>query len=49
VKKLANLGHGKFYRAKLDAADRLLFTLILQRDPATARVGTGKGGVELIT
>ena len=23
VKKLANLGHGKFYRAKLDGADRL--------------------------
>jgi hypothetical protein len=28
VKKLANLSHGKFYRAKLDYANRLLFTLI---------------------
>ncbi|MBP6707706.1 MAG: ankyrin repeat domain-containing protein [Candidatus Accumulibacter sp.] len=28
VKKLANLGHGKFYRARLDDADRLLFTLV---------------------
>jgi hypothetical protein len=24
VKKLTNLSHGKFYRAKLDGADRLL-------------------------
>ena len=28
VKKLANLSHGKFYRAKLDDADRLLFALV---------------------
>lgn len=28
VKKLANLTHGKFYRAKLDYADRLLFSTI---------------------
>ena len=28
VKKLANLAHGKFYRAKLDYANRLLFTLV---------------------
>lgn len=28
VKKLANLTHGKFYRAKLDGADRLLFSLV---------------------
>jgi hypothetical protein len=28
VKKLANLSHGKFYRAKLDYASRLLFTLV---------------------
>lgn len=28
VKKLVNLGHGKYYRAKLDDADRLLFTLV---------------------
>src|SRR5487761_2308636 len=27
VKKLSNLAHGKFYRAKLDDADRLLFSL----------------------
>lgn len=28
VKKLANMSHGKYYRAKLDDADRLLFTLV---------------------
>src|SRR3990172_5052213 len=28
VKKLANMSHGKFYRAKLDDADRLLFSLV---------------------
>ncbi|OGU06826.1 MAG: hypothetical protein A2075_07080 [Geobacteraceae bacterium GWC2_58_44] len=28
VKKLTNLSHGKFYRAKLDHANRLLFTLV---------------------
>jgi hypothetical protein len=28
VKKLANLAHGKFYRAKLDYDDRLLFSTI---------------------
>lgn len=28
VKKLANLTHGNFYRAKLDYANRLLFTLV---------------------
>src|SRR4051812_14266181 len=28
VKKLTNLTHGKFYRAKLDYANRLLFTLV---------------------
>lgn len=28
VKKLANLAHGKFYRAKLDYANRLLFTIV---------------------
>ena len=32
VKKLANLSHGKFYRAKLDDANRLLFTLIRHND-----------------
>lgn len=28
VKKLANLAHGKFYRARLDGANRLLFALV---------------------
>ena len=28
VKKLANVRHGRFYRAKLDYANRLLFTLV---------------------
>jgi hypothetical protein len=30
VKKLVNISHGKFYRAKLDASNRLLFTLVRQ-------------------
>uniref|UniRef100_Q3APM8 Ankyrin n=1 Tax=Chlorobium chlorochromatii (strain CaD3) TaxID=340177 RepID=Q3APM8_CHLCH len=32
VKKLVNLTHGKFYRAKLDAANRLLFTFVRYGD-----------------
>ncbi len=36
VKKLANLAHGKFYRAKLDAADRLLFSLVRHGDEVCA-------------
>lgn len=36
VKKLANLSHGKFYRAKLDGADRLLFSLIRHGDEVCA-------------
>jgi len=32
VKKLASLTHGKFYRAKLDDADRLLFSLVRHGD-----------------
>ena len=36
VKKLANLSHGKFYRAKLDDADRLLFTLVRHGDEVCA-------------
>ena len=28
VKKLVNLHHGKFYRAKLDDSNRLLFALV---------------------
>jgi len=36
VKKLVNLTHGKFYRAKLDDADRLLFTLVRHGDEVCA-------------
>ena len=36
VKKLANPGHGKFYRANLDDADRLLFALIPPGDEVCA-------------
>ena len=36
VKKLANLHQGKFYRAKLDGADRLLFSLIRHGDEVCA-------------
>lgn len=36
VKKLANLGHGKFYRAKLGGADRLLFSLVRHGDEVCA-------------
>jgi hypothetical protein len=36
VKKLANLGHGKFYRARLDDADRLLFSLVRHGDEVCA-------------
>lgn len=36
VKKLANLGHGKFYRAKLGGADRLLFSLVRYGDEVCA-------------
>lgn len=32
VKKLANISHGKFYRAKLDDSDRLLFSLVRHGD-----------------
>ncbi|MEK7436654.1 MAG: ankyrin repeat domain-containing protein [Pseudomonadota bacterium] len=32
VKKLTNLSHGKFYRAKLNDADRLLFSLVRHGD-----------------
>lgn len=32
VKKLSNLAHGKFYRAKLDDANRLLFALLRYGD-----------------
>jgi len=28
VKRLANISHGKFYRARLDYANRLLFTIV---------------------
>ncbi|MGB4467474.1 MAG: UvrD-helicase domain-containing protein [Azovibrio sp.] len=36
VKKLANLSHGKFYRARLDDANRLLFTLVRHQDEVCA-------------
>ena len=36
VKKLSNLSHGKFYRARLDDADRLLFTLVRHGDELCA-------------
>lgn len=36
VKKLANLSHGKFYRARLDGADRLLFSLLRHQDEVCA-------------
>ena len=32
VKKLVHSGHGKFYRAKLDDADRLIFSLVRHGD-----------------
>jgi hypothetical protein len=36
VKKLADLSHGKFYRARLDGADRLLFSLVRHQDEVCA-------------
>lgn len=36
VKKLVNLSHGKFYCARLDAANRLLFCLIRHGDQVCA-------------
>ncbi|SBT06526.1 Ankyrin [Candidatus Accumulibacter aalborgensis] len=36
VKKLTNLSHGKFYRARLDDADRLLFSLVRHGDEVCA-------------
>jgi hypothetical protein len=36
VKKLSNLSHGKFYRARLDDANRLLFTLVRHQDEVCA-------------
>ena len=36
VKKLANLGHGKFYRARLDDSNRLLFSLVRHGDVVCA-------------
>lgn len=36
VRKLANLNHGKFYRAKLDYANRLLFCLVRYGDAVYA-------------
>ena len=36
VKKLVHPGHGKFYRAKLDEADRLIFSLVRHGDEVCA-------------
>jgi len=36
VKKLVHPGHGKFYRAKLDEADRLIFSLVRHNDEVCA-------------
>lgn len=36
VKKLGNIGHGKFYRAKLDHTNRLLFSLVRHGDEVCA-------------
>ncbi|MBN9125316.1 MAG: hypothetical protein BGO99_13460 [Nitrosospira sp. 56-18] len=36
VKKLSNLSHGKFYRAKLDDTNRLLFSLVRHADEVCA-------------
>ncbi|MHB1543494.1 MAG: AAA family ATPase [Gammaproteobacteria bacterium] len=36
VKKLANLSHGKFYRARLNESDRLLFSLVRHGDEVCA-------------
>src|SRR2546427_4800017 len=36
VKKLASLSHGKFYRAKLDYANRILFCLVRHGDTTYA-------------
>jgi len=36
VKKLASISHGKFYRARLDGADRLLFSLVRYQDEVCA-------------
>jgi len=36
VKKLANVTHGKFYRARLDYANRLLFSIVRHGDATYA-------------
>ena len=38
VKKLANVGHGKFYRARLDDSNRLLFSLVRHQDQVCALI-----------
>lgn len=38
VKKLSNQSHGKFYRARLSDADRLLFTLVRQGNEVCALI-----------
>ena len=38
VKKLANVQHGKFYRAKLDDSNRLLFSLVQHQGEVCALI-----------
>ena len=38
VKKLANVGHGKFYRARLDDTNRLLFSLVRHQNEVCALI-----------
>lgn len=38
VKKMSNFGHGKFYRAKLDDSNRLLFTLLRHENEVYALI-----------
>jgi hypothetical protein len=38
VKKLSNLNHGKFYRARLDDTNRLLFSLVRHQDEVCALI-----------
>lgn len=37
VKKLVHPGHGKFYRARLDEADRLIFSLVRHGEEVRGR------------
>ena len=53
VKKLVDLSHGKFYRARLGDADRLLFSLVRHGDDVCAvrrstRAGSPTAALERI-